>query len=77
MTIIIFSALILGLLTGRWALSVEAKPILDAVLMNALAVMVFCAGTDIGNSKNIVRKFLTIKTLGLSILVTVMLLILC
>jgi uncharacterized membrane protein YbjE (DUF340 family) len=71
MTIIIFSALILGLLTGRWALSVEAKPILDAVLMNALAVMVFCAGTDIGNSKNIVRKFLTIKTLGLSILVTV------
>ena len=31
--------------------------------------MVFCAGADIGSSRQIVRRFLTVKTLGLSLLV--------
>jgi uncharacterized membrane protein YbjE (DUF340 family) len=67
---IIFAALFLGLLTGRFFLTMAAKPLLDTVLMSALAIMVFCAGTDIGNSRHIVRKFLTMKTMGLFLIVT-------
>lgn len=66
---IIFSALFLGFFTGRFFLAPIAKPLLDTILMTALAVMVFCAGADIGSSRQIVRRFLTVKTLGLSLLV--------
>ena len=41
---IIFSALFLGFFTGRFFLAPIAKPLLDTILMTALAVMVFCAG---------------------------------
>lgn len=54
--------------TGRFFLAPIAKPLLDTILMTALAVMV-CAGADIGSSRQIVRRFLTVKTLGLSLLV--------
>ena len=55
---IIFSALFLGFFTGRFFLTPTAKPLLDTILMTALAVMVFCAGADIAAAVRLYAAFL-------------------
>lgn len=62
---LILLALGTGFMGGYYLLGLESKSTLDLILMNALNVIVFIGGLEIGGNKEIVKKMLRVKTLGL------------
>lgn len=56
MIISILAAIIIGIGSGYLWLTIEARPVLDNVLMAALAFMVFVAGIEIGGNRHIIKK---------------------
>ena len=62
---LIISALLTGSLFGYFCLEVTHKEILDVILVNALNIIVFTGGVEIGSNKETIKKMLTPKTLSL------------
>lgn len=58
---IIFSALFLGFFTGRFFLAPIAKPLLDTILMTALAVMVFVPVLILAAAVRLYAAFLRLR----------------
>jgi uncharacterized membrane protein YbjE (DUF340 family) len=62
---LIISALATGSLFGYFCLTIAHKEILDVILLNALNVIVFVGGIEIGSNKAIIKKMLNPKTITL------------
>ncbi len=65
----IFTALLTGALGGYFFLTPEHKPILDTILLNALNITVLIAGFDIGGNRQLIKKMINWKTVGLMLAV--------
>lgn len=63
----ILLALLTGGLGGYFFLTPEHKPLLDTILLNALNVTVLIAGVDIGGSRQLIKKMVNWKTVGLMV----------
>ena len=61
----IIAAIISGMGCGYLWLSTAARPILDEILLTALAFMVFVAGVEIGGNRHIIKKICNPKGFAL------------
>ncbi|NLH44897.1 MAG: lysine exporter LysO family protein [Acholeplasmataceae bacterium] len=61
----IIAAILCGMGCGYLWLTISARPILDEVLLAALAFMVFVAGIEIGSNRHIIKKICNPKGLAL------------
>ena len=61
----IIAAILCGMGCGYLWLSTAARPILDEILLTALAFMVFVAGVEIGGNRHIIKKICNPKGFAL------------
>lgn len=62
---LILLSLVLGFGAGYAFLTPDQGPLLDTILMNALNIMIFVSGIEIGESKALIRQFVTPRNLSL------------
>ena len=62
---LILLSLVLGFGAGYAFLTPDQGPLLDTILMNALNIMIFVSGIEIGENKALIRQFVTPRNLSL------------
>lgn len=61
---LILLSLVLGFGAGYAFLTPDQGPLLDTILMNALNIMIFVSGIEIGENKALIRQFVTPRNLS-------------